>query len=84
MELMLEAVFNFDGVDYYGNNGLIESQLVMLNMFKNDGRVPAQKLLDDISAYEWMLADVKRVTRYFATKRDNNLLRPRDFWKVNK
>lgn len=80
----MEPQFNFDGVTYYGKRGLVESQLVMLNMFKNDGRVPAQILLDDISAYEWMLEDETRIIRYFATKTDNKVVRPRDFWKVNK
>jgi hypothetical protein len=34
---------------------LIADQLRLLNVFKNDGRIPSQHLLDDIRVYEFIL-----------------------------
>lgn len=49
---------------------LIEWQLQALYDFKNDGRIPSQRLLDDIEGYKWLLAGDDNLRRsYFEEKR---------------
>lgn len=44
---------------------LIKSQLVHLNVYKNDGRKPSQDLLDDIYAYERLIAGGQELCRAY-------------------
>lgn len=56
------------GKTYHGRAGSIESQLDLLNFYKNDGRVPSADLLWEIKLYEFILnqADKEEAAkRYF-------------------
>jgi len=51
---------------------LIKNQLDLLIGYRDDGRIPSKKLLDDIDAYRWLLdfEDVEvKILEYFKVKR---------------
>jgi hypothetical protein len=49
--------------------GLIEDQRRVLSAMRDDGREPSKLLLEDIAAYEWLIAGSDQlITRYFNLK----------------
>ena len=63
----LEITIEGNGKTYTGMDGFIASQRDLLRLYRDDGRVPSQDLLDDIAAYEFML-DAKLVRKYIDWK----------------
>jgi hypothetical protein len=62
---------NHKNKTFSGNVGLIQSQLLMLQDYRDDGRVPSEQLLWEIRLYEYMLAQPdqeKTIRQYMDTR----------------